>query len=218
MTKLFMARFLIIAIFLSCNCTAGVTILGSRFIIDDHTKRLKISIKNDDEGDALIKTNVYCKNKNEIIALPPLFVLAKNTANIITLIPNLVEKNNQDQLCKLSIAAIPKSPIAKNSAVFLAVRSNLHLIYRHDQLKNANFAQLTLIKKADNQFYLSNNTDFVLSLIISLAKESESYLKKTLPPGESMPASLCQTSPCNLSISVIGDDESIMKKINLSAL
>ncbi|WP_392563998.1 fimbria/pilus periplasmic chaperone [Orbus wheelerorum] len=215
MTRLF----IMIMVLLSFYSIAGVTVLGTRFIVSDKTKHLNIRLQNDDEGDFLIKTSIACNTNDEFIVSPPLFILPKNTKNIVTIIPSKIEKNNQDHLCKLSIATIPKSPMISNGTVSLAIRSNLHLIYRHDSLKNVNFEQLKLIKKANNQFYLKNSTDFVLSLIISLSKDNQSGIKKTISPNELIPVSICQNSQCNLWISIIDDDdESIIQIINRSTL
>lgn len=217
--RLAMIKSLVILVALiSFNCIAGVTILGTSFTIDDKTKRLNIKVNNDNEGDFLVKTNVYCNENDELIVTPPLFVLTRNASNIVTIIPSVIEKNNKDHLCKLSIAAIPKTPSGKDNSIYFAIRSNLHLIYRHDDLKNVDLKQLKLIKQSDNKFYIKNDTNYVLPLKVSSSEDSDSFVKKTLSPDALMPVSFCTTAKCDLWVSVIDADQSVFAKLNLSNL
>lgn len=49
-------------------CLAGVTVVGTRFFIDDTTRSLNIKLINDNDSDYLVKTTV---NSDSFIISPP---------------------------------------------------------------------------------------------------------------------------------------------------
>lgn len=217
-----MIKFLAVLALISFNCLAGISVLGTRFVINQDTKRLNISIMNDNESDYLIQTKILDGNdvvsSDNFVISPPLFVLPKEATNIVTIIPNNLPKTDRDYLYRLAIASIPKSQLSENkSTVSLAVRANFHLIYRHADLATADFSQLRLSKHKDGKFYLKNNSNFVFTIALSMSKDGAEEIKQTLSTGEVMPLSaLCKKADsCNVWVSFIDDDESVIKKINL---
>ena len=208
---------LVILCFLSFNGMAGTSIVGTRFIINEKTKRLSIKIINDNENDYLIQTAIANNTNDRFVISPPLFVLLKNQSNIITIISNNIENTDTDHLYKLSIASIPKSTASVRNTIGLAVRANFHLIYRHADLKTADFNQLKLIKHKDNAFYLKNDSKFVFSMFVSKSK-GDTGIKKTISPNEEISVDdLCkQYNYCSLWVSFIDDNESIIKQVSLS--
>lgn len=83
---------LFMAIYIS-DGFCGVSVVGTRFMINDEIKHLNIKITNDNENDYLIKSALDDK---DFIISPPLFLLQKNTANMITIIPK--EKNSTTKI------------------------------------------------------------------------------------------------------------------------
>lgn len=210
--------FFILIIMTATHAYAGVTVLGTRFVIYAETKKLKINLNNDNHGDFLIKSNIVCDNDDKFIVVPPLFILLRERSNSITIIPNSIQQDNKDHICNLTIASIPKSKINDSSTVSVAIRNNLPLIYRHDKLENVDLTRLKLITDKTGHFLLLNDTNFALTLKINLFEKGDSFIKKTLHPYGSIPIKECNKSTCSLWISVVNDDESIFKKIHLSSL
>lgn len=197
---------------------AAVSVVGTRFVFDEETKRLSIKLINDNEGNYLIKTTITGSHQDEFVISPPLFILPQNASNILTIVPHKLEHPEQDQLYRLSIASIPKSQSTTNNAsVSFAVRSNFNLIYRHDKLKNANFEQLKLEK--NNGFYLKNLSNFVFTFDVAAQKNSIKQTRMTLAPDKMLNVDkYCQTSKkCDLWISFINDDDSIIKELHISS-
>lgn len=196
--------------FFCSNVFAGISILGSRFIMNENS--LNITIMNDNENEYIIKSEI---NDDKFIVSPPLFLLSKNSKNIITLVPTEKVTNTMDKVLDLKISAIPKSKMnEKGNAISLAIRNNFKLIIRHNRIKDSDFLNLK-IEKIDNKFYLLNNSNFAFA--ISLTEKEISNKIKILPPKEKINlGNKCKNSSCNLSIDFYNEFNDVIKKINLS--
>ncbi|WP_140187771.1 fimbria/pilus periplasmic chaperone [Providencia stuartii] len=208
MTKEIMVFILIY--FYCSNVFAGISILGSRFIMNENP--LNITIMNDDENEYIIKSEI---NDVRFIVSPPLFLLSKNSKNIITLVPTEKISNAMDEVLDLKITAIPKSmENEKGNAISLAIRNNFKLITRHKRIKDSDFLNLK-IEKLDNEFYLLNNSSFAFT--ISLNEKDVVNKIKTLPPKEKLNLGhKCNNSSCDLSINFYNEFNDIIKTIDLS--
>jgi len=199
---------------ISDSCLAGVSVLGTRFFIDDSTKALNIKVINDNESDYLIKATI---NSDGFIISPPLFILPKNNSNIITIIPEEIIKNNKDKVYSLTITTIPKSAINDESnVVSLAIRSHFNLIYQHSLPTDKDFNEIKLIRSQDGNWFLSNKTDF--SFIISLSKELmyRSEDSKVLAPGTDIFVNkFCSETTCSLGLTILDGEQNFVKKLNL---
>ena len=166
------------------NGICGVSVLGTRFLINDNMRHLNIKLVNDNESDYLIKSTLDDK---DFIISPPLFLLPKNSSNIITVVPKEKKRYSEDKIINLTLTAIPKSASNNDAnAVSLAVRNHFKIIYRHTELKNSDFEQLS-ISQENNKCMINNNSDFVFT--ISLSKKSEDpYIKlMNIAPHEKKP-------------------------------
>lgn len=209
----------LIVIFFSFNSFSGVVVLGTRFVINDKTNRLKINLINDNVASYLIKSKVECNdNSNKFIIVPPLFLLPQDKSNSITIIKENIQKKDVDHICKLIITSIPRSVMNQSNDIAVAVRSNINLIYRHDKLENVDLTKLRLVKNKTGGFSLLNDTSYALTLKIDYLENNQLIFKKTINPYSSIPIQLCNKSTCSLRISVINDDESVFQKIHLSSL
>jgi len=212
MTKFFLS--LLFLVIIPDSCLAGVSVLGTRFFIDDSTKSLNIKVINDDESDYLIKATI---NSDGFIISPPLFILPKNNSNIITIIPEENIKNNKDKVYSLTITTIPKSAINNDSnVVSLAIRSHFNLIYQHALPTDNDFNEIKLIRSQDGNWFLSNKTDF--SFIISLSKEImyRSEDSKILAPGTDISVNeYCSETTCSLVLIILDGEQNFVKKLNL---
>lgn len=209
-----MTRLLLIFFLATTHCFAGVSVIGTRFVIDNNTQKLAIKVVNDNESDYLVKTDIT--DRDEFIISPPLFVLPQNTTNLITIVPNNLKKGDKDKLYRLSITTIPKSRLTeRTNTVSLAVRSHFYFIYRHDNLKNADFNQLKLTNE-NGQFYLKNLSNYVLTFRLSGLKNSATGTRKTLAPEEKLLINKeCINTNSNFWISFLDDDDNIIKKTNI---
>ncbi|WP_392565457.1 fimbria/pilus periplasmic chaperone [Utexia brackfieldae] len=202
---------------LSVNCFAGVTVMGTRFAFNDDSKRVYIKLMNNDKHDFLIKTTIE-NNNGQFVITPALFVLTKNNTNTQLIIPVNHQKSNVDELYQLSVAMIPKSQIhSGKSTVSLAVRAHFNLIYRHAELRKADFSQLKLVKSDKGEFELKNLSNYVFTMDLADEKNSSNAFRKTLAPQESLSVDqFCKNSVCQVWVSFIDDDDSIVKAIYLS--
>ena len=205
-------------IILSADSLAGVSVVGTRFIITQNTKSLPIKIINDNENDYLVKTNISGNDEGRFVVTPPLFLLAKNTSNIQMLIPDKIENIKVDQLYSLTIAFIPNSRKMKDlSTISLALRSHFNLIYRHDNLSKFDPSLLALVKESNDIFWLRNLSNFVLTINIKDSNTEKLDSRITLiPEGKVNVSKFCKLKKCNFWVFVVDDDDSILKKIHMN--
>jgi len=204
----------ILLLCVSTTSLAGITIVGTRFIIDNEKKSINIKIINDNENDYLIKSNI---SDNNFIVSPPLFMLPKNSSNIVTIIPTDVINSNQDSLLDLTITAIPKSEVNnENSNISLAVRSHFKVIYRHNKLTENEYSKLKIIKY-HNDFYLENKSDFVFTISTSINENYKNEKIKNISPAQKIILDNCSAmDKCNIWVNIYNDYNDVIKKINLS--
>jgi P pilus assembly chaperone PapD len=199
---------------MSHSCLAGVSVVGTRFFIDDSINALNIKLINDNDSDYLIKTNI---NNDKFIISPPLFVLPKNKSNMVTIIPKEKNKNIKDEIYKLTITMIPKSAMSSdNNVLSLAIRSHFNLIYRHELPTDKNFNDIKLTRSEVGKWFLTNPTDF--SFIVSMSKTfiDNAGRQRLLAPDQIIPVDeYCLGNTCSLWINILNEDNSILKKINL---
>lgn len=154
-------------IFFISDGICGITILGTRFIINDEMKHLNIKVTNDHESDYLIKNTLDDK---DFIISPPLFLLPKNSSSIITVILKEKKQYDRDKIVNLTMTAIPRSAMSDDSdSVSLAVRNHFKIIYRHAHLQPHHFKKVK-IRHQDNKCILDNDSDFSFTVSISKNK------------------------------------------------
>jgi len=195
---------------------AGVTVLGTRFFINDNTKSLNIKLMNDNESDYLIKTNI---DGGDFIISPPLFVLQKNMSNIVSIIPQIYSYSNKDKVYSLTITTIPKSArdFDKNK-VSLAVRSHFNLIYYHGSPNKNDYDLINLSQSSSGEWQLVNPTDRVF--LVSLTTEPDSVSKRVrlLEPGVTLVLKdLCRRDKCTLWANFLGSENNLIVQKKLTA-
>lgn len=212
MIKLFLC--ILFCVLIPDSCLAGVSVLGTRFFIDDSTKALNIKLTNDNESDYLIKTTI---NSDGFIISPPLFILPKNNSNIITIIPEEKVKNNKDKVYSLTITTIPKSAINEDSnVVSLAIRSHFNLIYQHKLPTDEDFNEIKLIHSQDGKWILKNASDFAYTVYLSKDIVHEPENIKLLAPGKDISVNeYCSEITCSLWLTILNGEQNIVKKLNL---
>lgn len=193
----------------------GVTVVGTRFVIDEHAKHLNIKVSNDDENDYLIKSELDDK---DFIISPPLLLLPKNSSKLVTIIPKETTTNIEDKLLNLTITMIPKSTLNDDtSSVSLAVRNHFRVIHRHTEINISDYSKIGIFSDND-KCLLFNDSNFVFTLSWS-KEEKEPYSKIiNLPPYETI--ILENTSPstsCESWVSFYDDYNDIIKKIKLAS-
>lgn len=193
---------------------AGVSVVGTRFFIDDSTKSLNIKVINDNESDYLVKTTI---NDDGFIISPPLFILQKNKSNIITIIPKEKTKSNKDKIYSLTIITIPKSDAnSDNNAVSLAVRSHFNLIYNHKLPTDKDFSDITLARSQTGEWFLKNKTDFSFVIFLSKDIADKPENTKLLGPGKDFSVNkYCSKYTCSLWLTILDGEQNIVKKLNL---
>lgn len=166
------------------NGICGVSVLGTRFLINDHMRHLNIKLVNDNESDYLIKSNLDDK---DFIISPPLLLLPKNNNNTITVVPKEKKRYSEDKIINLTLTAIPKSTSSSDAnAISLAVRNHFKIIYRHTELKSTDFEKLSIIQD-NNKCMINNDSDFVFTISLS-KKPEDSYIKlMNIAPHEKKP-------------------------------
>lgn len=193
---------------------AGVTVVGTRFFIDDSTRALNIKVINDDDSDYLIKTTV---NSGGFIIFPPLFVLPKNRSNIITIIPDEKIKHNEDKVYSLAIATIPRSEMnVASNVVSLGVRSHFKLIYQHKLPTDNDFNQMKLLRSPSGKWLLSNPTLFAFTVSLSKENLQAPKISQLLAPGQNIPVDkYCTRHTCSLWITILDSENGIVKNLHL---
>lgn len=150
-----------LVIFYTANAFSGISVIGTRFIMDNKKNQINININNDKENDYLVKSETDDK---DFIISPPLFLLPKNKSNIITVVKTGMENYKKDKIINLTITSIPKSE--KNNegnTISLAVRNHFKLIYRHDEIKDNDYNKISIIHESDSCF-LKNNSNFIFTI------------------------------------------------------
>lgn len=192
----------------------GVSVVGTRFMINDQMQHLNIKITNDNQSDYLIKSALDDK---DFIISPPLFLLPKNSSNLITVIPKEKKQYDKDKLVNLTLTAIPRSSPSDNSnAISLAVRSHFKVIYRHRNLQESAFTKMVLTNES-NQCFLRNHSDFVFT--VSLSKSAKDPLAKiiNIAPDEKIPLNDEKNmSSCQTWINFHDEFNDIIKTIKLT--
>lgn len=193
----------------------GVSVVGTRFMINDEIKHLNIKITNDNENDYLIKSALDDK---DFIISPPLFLLQKNTANMITIIPKEKKQHDKDKIINLTLTAIPKSTSNDDvNSISLAVRNHFKIIYRHKDLRDSSLSNMKLINE-DNQCTLSNHSDFVFTVSLSKNRNDRQAKIINLSPDEKIP--LENTNPvsnCETWVNFHDEYNDIIKTIKLTS-
>lgn len=167
--------------FYTTNAFSGISVIGTRFIMDNKKNQINIKIENDKENDYLIKNEV---DDNDFIISPPLLLLPRNKSNIITIVKHDRKNYKKDKIINLTITSIPKSE--KNdvaNTISLAVRNHFKIIYRHDEIKDDDYNKISIFHESES-CYLQNNSNFVftVSLINNLIFQNEKLIN--FPPGE----------------------------------
>lgn len=195
-------------------CLAGVTVVGTRFFIDDTTRSLNIKLINDNDSDYLVKTTV---NSGSFIISPPLFILKKNASNIITIIPDEMNKGSRDKVYSLTIATIPRAEMNEiSNVVSLAIRSHFKIIYRHMLPTDNDFNQIKLTQTSSGKWLLSNPTLFVYTVFLSKEKTQNPKTSQILAPEQKIPVSkYCDIHACSLWLTILDNENHIVKKLNL---
>ncbi|OKP17537.1 fimbrial biogenesis chaperone [Serratia fonticola] len=196
------------------SCLAGVSVVGTRFFIDDSTNALNIKVINDNESDYLIKTTI---NNDGFIISPPLFILPKNKSNIITIIPDEKIKDDKDGVYSLTITTIPKSEVnPNNNVVSLAIRSHFNLIYKHGEPTEKDYNEMTLTRSQVGKWSLVNPTNFAFMTFLSDRFSHHSSGAKLLGPGQSIPVDeYCSKYSCSLWLNILDNESNVVKKLNL---
>ncbi|MCS3433419.1 molecular chaperone [Klebsiella sp. BIGb0407] len=192
----------------------GVSVLGTRFLINDNMQHLNIKLVNDYESDYLIKSNVDDK---DFIISPPLFLLPKNSSNIITVIPKNKKRYSEDKIINLTITAIPKSASNNDTnAISLAVRNHFKMIYRHAELKHSDFDQLSIIQE-DNKCIINNDSNFVFTISLSKKPEDPNIKLINIAPHEKKSVENAHLSPnCEGWVNFHNEDNDIIKTIKVT--
>ncbi|HHQ4307891.1 TPA: fimbrial biogenesis chaperone, partial [Serratia fonticola] len=195
-------------------CLAGVSVVGTRFFIDDATKALNVKLLNDNASDYLVKTKV---SNDGFIISPPLFILPKNKSNIITIIPDEKIKGDKDGVYSLIITTIPKSEVNPNdNVVSLAIRSHFNLIYKHGAPTEKDYNEMTLTRSQVGKWSLVNPTNFAFMILLSNRFSHHSGGAKLLGPGQSISVDEhCSKDSCSLWLYILDDESHIVKKLNL---
>lgn len=196
------------------NGFCGVSVIGTRFVMNDKIQHLNIKITNDNESDYLIKSTLDDK---DFIISPPLFLLPKNSSNIVTVIPKEKKQHKQDKILNLTLTAIPKSTLKDDiNAVSLAVRSHFKIIYRHAELSDESFDKIKIIAD-NNQCLLSNNSDFVFTVSASKSKNDLQAKMINIPPDEKIPLEKTNSvSNCETWVNFHNEYNDIIKTIKLT--
>lgn len=193
---------------------SGVTIVGTRFTINQDDKYTNIKIINDNENEYLIKSEI---DDNNFIISPPLFLISKNSSKNITIIPTNKLNYHTDKIINLIIIAIPKSEFDNNiSSVSLAIRSHFKLIFRHAELKESDFKLINIVKE-NNQYFLFNKSKYVFTISISNKKISENEKIFNISPNDKFALNnICNSSLCDLFVNFYNENNDVVKVINLS--
>ncbi len=210
MIKKFLILFFVLYI---NNGICGVTVVGTRFVINSHSQHLNIKLTNDNESDYLIKSEL--DNKDYIIS-PPLFLLPANSSNIVTVIPKEKKPFTKDKLLNLAITMIPKSTLNNDSnSISLAIRNNFRVIHRHAELKGDDLNKVKIITN-NEKCILKNNSSFVFT--VSSDNKNNSYAKLiNIPPYEK--TVLTNSNPaldCDVKVNFHDEYNDIIKSIRLT--
>lgn len=192
----------------------GVSVVGTRFMLNDQMHHLNIKITNDNESDYLIKSVLDDK---DFIISPPLFLLPKNSSNLITVIPKEKTQYDKDKILNLTLTAIPRSTLNDDSnAVSLAVRNHFKVIYRHKDLQDSAFNKLNIVYE-NNQCTLSNHSDFAFTVSLSKNKNDIQAKLMNLSPDEKIPlGNTNSVSDCESWVNFYNEYNDIIKTIKLT--
>jgi len=192
----------------------GVSVVGTRFMLNDQMHHLNIKITNDNESDYLIKSVLDDK---DFIISPPLFLLPKNSSNLITVIPKEKTQYDKDNILNLTLTAIPRSTLNDDSnAVSLAVRNHFKVIYRHKDLQDSAFNKLNIVYE-NNQCTLSNHSDFAFTVSLSKNKNDIQAKLMNLSPDEKIPlGNTNSVSDCESWVNFYNEYNDIIKTIKLT--
>ena len=170
MIRLLFASFLFLFI---SDGICGVSVIGTRFTMNNDMRHLNIKVVNDNESDYLIKNTLDDK---DFIISPPLFLLPKNGSSLVTVILKEKKPFDRDKVFNLTLTAIPKSVSDDDSnSVSLAIRNHFKIIYRHAELTDRYIEKIRLSHE-DNRCVITNNSDFAVT--VSLAQDkNDTYAK-----------------------------------------
>lgn len=192
----------------------GVSVVGTRFMLNDQMHHLNIKVINDNESDYLIKSVL---DDMDFIVSPPLFLLPKNSSNLITVIPKEKTQYDKDKILNLTLTAIPRSTLNDDSnAVSLAVRNHFKVIYRHKDLQESAFDKLEIVYE-NNQCTLSNYSNFVFTVSLSKSKNESHAKLMNLSPDEKVSLEKTNSvSDCESWVNFHNEYNDIIKTIKLT--
>lgn len=192
----------------------GVSVVGTRFMLNDQMHHLNIKVTNDNESDYLIKSVL---DDMDFIVSPPLFLLPKNSSSLITVIPKEKTQYDKDKILNLTLTAIPRSTLNDDSnAVSLAVRNHFKVIYRHKDLQESAFDKLEIVYE-NNQCTLSNHSNFVFTVSLSKNKNDSHAKLMNLSPDEKVSLEKTNSvSDCESWVNFHNEYNDIIKTIKLT--
>ena len=174
------AFLLLMALYVS-DGRCGVSVVGTRFMIDDKMQHLNIKLVNDNESDYLIKSTLDDK---DFIISPPLFLLKKNSSDMITVIPKENKGQGKDKTINFTVTSIPKSTANDSiNSVAMAVRSHFKIIYRHKTLEKASLDKIIIIRE-NNKCQLFNPSDFSFTVSVHNKNKTSDSKVINITPGE----------------------------------
>ncbi|RWR01054.1 hypothetical protein ED28_16530 [[Pantoea] beijingensis] len=201
-------------LFYANNASCGISVVGTRFMINSEMSHLNIKVVNDNESDYLIKSTL---DDNDYFVSPPLFLQKKNTSNLITILPKEKKQYDEDKIINLTITAIPRSSANNDvDSISMAVRSHFKIIYRHKELHNIPLDKIKLVNEND-RCSIVNNSDFVLTLSLSVKKNDfKSRLFNISPYSKTQLDNEKLDSSCNAWVSFYNEDNDIIETVNIS--
>ena len=156
---------LLLYVFLySIHGICGITVIGTRFIMNSDMKHLNIKVTNDNESDYLVKSVL---DDEDFIISPPLFLLPKNNSSIITVILKEKKEYHSDKTFNLTLTSIPRSSVNNEyNTVSLAVRHHFKIIYRHAELQSSSFKKIKL-RNQNDRCIIDNDSNFSFTVSVS---------------------------------------------------
>ncbi|WP_285147321.1 fimbrial biogenesis chaperone [Lelliottia wanjuensis] len=231
--KFLMTRIIAPSLLMVMFCSAahaGVIVAGTRFIYDEKTKSLNITVENTDEADYLVKAQILAfspdqesgtqpaKGNMPFVATPPLFVLHGKRENKIRV--SQTDGNlptDRESVYAFSVTAIPSGEPAPNS-VQMAVRSRFKFFYRPSGLKGdplKAYEQLRWQRSA-GQVMVENPTPYYVTLVNLKANGQAVEDAAMLAPFEKRSTDWCaKKESCQIQWQSINDYGSVLPPITI---
>ena len=199
---------------ISVQTYAGVSVVGTRFFIQDN-KKISVKLMNDNESDYLIKSEIKgLNNSSNFIISPPLFIIKKNQTNIFSIIPNNI-KFSHDEVFDLMVTAIPKTNKNNSNHVNLSVRSHFKLIYRYKPIDDSMLKLLEVKQLSHQENTFHNPTLSFLTVYISCDINNQKQDRLNVAPNQTLSIPKCTNDTW---VSLVRDDGSVssMQKLNVA--